>query len=270
MPMRRIADYELIDSLGSGNHGEYFSARPPDRLGLDVDRVALKVLSINATDDAFRRVANELQLFASVQCEQLVTLHDAGQQSGRLFYAMEFFPLGSLGKPTTELTRIEVLRAVADAARAGHALHESGVAHRDIKPANVMLVEGGAKLSDLGLAQILSPGQTVTGIGPIGSIEYMEPGVVLGENAGRASDIWALGVTAHRALTGRSVFGEIPTGELIAALRHVLQTQPELHDGLMPGDAAVIEACLRPDRADRPSTAAEVATLFDKLAKETV
>lgn len=267
--MRRIADYELIDKLGSGNHGEYFSARPPDRLGLDVDRVALKVLAINATDDAFRRVANELQLFASVQCEQLVTLHDAGQQSGRLFYAMEYFPLGSLAKPTSVLTRTAVLRAVADAARAAHALHESGVAHRDIKPANVMLVDGGAKLSDLGLAQILSPGQTVTGIGPIGSIEYMEPGVVLGENAGRASDIWALGVTAHRSLTGHSVFGEIPSGELIAALRHILQTEPVLHDGLLPADAAVIEACLRPDRADRPSTAAEIAVMFDELAKET-
>ena len=229
----------------------------------------MKVLSINASDDAFRRVANELQLFASVLSDQLVTLHDAGQQSGRLFYAMEFFPHGSLGKPSIELTRADVLRAVADAARAAHALHESGVAHRDIKPANVMLVDGGGKLGDLGLAQILSPGQTVTGIGPIGSIEYMEPGVVLGEQAGRASDIWALGVTAHRSLTGRSVFGEIPSGELIAALRHVLQTEPELDDGLSPGDAAAIEACLRPDRADRPATAAEVATMFDELAKET-
>ena len=64
--MRRIADYELIESLGSGNHGEYFSARPPARLDLDVDLVAVKVLAINASEDAFRRAANELRLFASI------------------------------------------------------------------------------------------------------------------------------------------------------------------------------------------------------------
>jgi len=265
--MGRIADYELIESIGSGNHGEYFSARPPERLGLDVDRVAVKVLTVNASEDAFRRVANELRLFASIDSTELVTLYDAGQQSGALYYAMEFFERGSLDRPTSELSRAAVLRALADTARAAHALHESGVAHRDIKPGNVMLTEEGAKLSDLGLAQILSPGQTVTGIGPIGTIEYMEPGVVLGERAGRASDIWALGVTAHRALTGTSVYGEIPSGELIAALRHVLETTPTLSPELSEREAEVIGSCLEPDRADRPATAAALAEQFDQLAE---
>jgi eukaryotic-like serine/threonine-protein kinase len=264
--MKRIADYELIESLGRGNHGEYFVAQPPARLGLDVDRVAVKVLGLNATEDAFRRVANELRLFASVSCPQLVTLYDAGQQAGTLYYAMEFFPEGSLESPATELSRARILRALADAARAAHALHEAGVAHRDIKPANVMLADEGAKLSDLGLAQILSPGQTVTGIGPIGTIEFMEPGIILGERAGRASDIWALGITAHRAVTGRSVFGEIPGGELIAALRHVLETPPSLAEGLSDAEAELISWCLRSDRADRPASAAEVAERLDDLA----
>jgi serine/threonine protein kinase len=264
--MRRIADYELIESLGSGNHGEYFSARPPERLGLDVDLLAVKVLSVNASEDAFRRVANELRLFASIDSPELVTLYDAGQQSGSLYYAMEYFERGSLGHPTSELSRAAILRALADAARAAHALHEAGVAHRDIKPANVMLTDEGAKLSDLGLAQILSPGQTVTGIGPIGTIEYMEPGIVLGERAGRASDIWALGITAHRVLTGTSVYGDIPSGELIAALRHVLETVPALSAELSDREAEVIGSCLEPERVDRPVTAAELAEQFDALA----
>jgi len=265
--MRRIADYELEASLGSGNHGEFFVARPPARLGLDVDRVAVKVLSLNASDDAFRRVGNELKLFASITCPQLVRLYDAGHQGGVFYYAMEYFARGSLGRPATPVERTLVFRAVADAARAAHALHEAGVAHRDIKPANVMLANGGGKLSDLGLAQILSPGQTVTGIGPIGTIEFMEPQLILGERAGRATDVWALGTTLHRALTGASVYGAIPDGDLLAALRHVVQSTPMVSADLGEQEAALIRRCLAAERSDRPSTAAEVAEEIDQLVE---
>lgn len=264
--MKRIADYRFDKSLGSGNHGEFFLAKPPKRLGLDVDRVAVKVLGLNASDDAFRRVANELQLFSSIDCEQLVTLYDVGQQSGIFFYAMEYFPLGSLAKPTQPPTRPQMLAAMADIARAAHALHEAGVAHRDIKPANVMLTEHGARLSDLGLAQILTPGQTVTGIGPIGTIEYMEPAVVLGERAGRASDIWSIATTLHRVLTGASIYGALPDGDLVTMLRHVVQTPPSLSPDLGEGEADLLRICLAADRAERPAYAAEVATRLDELA----
>ncbi len=265
--MRRIADYELEASLGSGNHGEFFVARPPGRLGLDVDKVAVKVLALNASDDAFRRVGNELKLFASVACPQLVQLYDAGHQGGVFYYAMEYFDQGSLGRPATTPQRRQALQAVADAARAAHALHEAGVAHRDIKPANVMLANGGGKLSDLGLAQILSPGQTVTGIGPIGTIEYMEPALILGERAGRATDVWALAATLHRALSGTSIYGAIPDGDLLTALRHVVQTPPVVSDGLSEEEASLIRWCLAPERSDRPATAAEVAQHIDQLAE---
>ncbi len=266
--MRRIADYELQHPLGSGNHGEFYLAQPPSRLGLETDRVAVKVLGLQASDDAFRRVANELKLFASLDCPQLVTLYDAGQQEGIFYYAMEYFERGSLAAPTEVVERAGVLRALADAARAAHALHEAGVAHRDIKPANVMLSDSGGKLSDLGLAQILSPGQTVTGIGPIGTIEFMEPSLILGERAGRASDIWSLGATMHRALTGACMYGQIPDKDLVAALRHVVQQPPALADGLTDGEVELLEACLASVRTDRPASANEVADRLDELAEE--
>ena len=264
--MKRIADYDLEHSLGTGNHGEFFLARPPERLGLTSDYVAVKVLGLNTSDDAFRRVANELKLFASVECEQLVALYDAGQQAGVFFYAMEYFPRGSLGQPAEPPARPTVLRAVADAARAAHALHEAGVAHRDIKPANVLLGEGSGRLSDLGLAQILSPGQTVTGIGPVGTIEYMEPAMVLGEPAGRASDVWSLAATLHKALTGASLYGEIPE-DLVAALRHVVQSRPVVANDVTEGERELIESCLAADRGERPATAADVARRLDELAE---
>jgi len=257
--MERIADYEFAEKLGTGNHGTFYRAATPQRLGVQEEWVAIKVLDKNATDDDFRRFVNELKLFAVAHSDHLVPVHEAGQQSGRLFYAMPYYRMGSLGNPREPITDQQKIKAVADAARGAHALHEIGVAHRDIKPTNILLDEGGARLSDLGLAQVLNPGQTVTGTGPIGSIEFMEPGVVRGEAASRASDIWELAATLHKALTDKSVFGDIPAGSVLEALRHVLQSSPAVSDELTKGLRDCLERALAGAADDRQATADQFA-----------
>lgn len=261
--MNRIADYELVELLGIGNHGELHRAVAPQRLGLDDEFVALKVLAANATDADFARVANELRLFRAVDSPYLVELLDAGQQQGRLFYAMRYHPDGSLDAGPA-IDRRVVVQAMVDAARAAHALHEVGIVHRDIKPRNVLLADGRGRLADLALAQVDTPGMTSTGIGPIGSIAYMEPDVIYGERAARSSDVWSLGVTAHYALTGAGCHGELPGTSVLAAFRHVLNTTPTISEGLDTGIAAVLERALSERRSDRHATAAEFA---DDLAR---
>jgi eukaryotic-like serine/threonine-protein kinase len=263
--MDKIADYRLVRSLGGGSHGEFFLAEPPTRLGLDAEYVAVKVMAGQTQDDAFRRATRELRLFAQVKSPHLVTLYDAGQEGGRFYYAMEYLPLGSLAAPARPLDRAHTLRAVADACRAAHVLHEAGIAHRSIKPANILLTEEGGKLSDLGLAQVLQPGMTVTGMGPIGSVEYLDPAILAGERAGRSSDLWSIGVTLHRAITGEGVYGELPENEPLVAIRKVLSSDPVLSDRLSDDERALIEACLAADAADRPATALEVAERIDAL-----
>ena len=94
--------------------------------------------------------------------------------------------------------------------------------HRDVKPGNVLLHEGGGKLSDLGLSQVFTPGVTLTGMGPIGSVEYMDPVLIQGEPPTPDNDIWSLGVMAHRVGTGVGVFGDLPDGDGLLALRRIL------------------------------------------------
>lgn len=263
--MDRIADYEIVRSLGEGNHGEFFLAKRPPRLRLAAEFVAVKVLAGTTSDDAFRRTTRELRVFASVRSPYLVSLYDAGQEGGRFFYAMEYFPLGSLAAPVRPLTRLESLRAVAHASRAAHALHEVGVAHRGIKPANILLHDSGAKLSDLGLAQVLRPGQTLTGVGPISSIEYIDPSILRGERASRASDLWSLGVTLHRALTDTGIYGELPSEPLLA-VRKVLNGAPQLSGRLLPEEAELVGRCLASDPAARPQTAEDLAEQIEALS----
>ncbi len=257
--MTRIGDYRLLEPIGVGNYGTFYRAEPPARLGLDVEQVVVKVMEGNATDKDFRRVANELRIFASLHSDHLVEVYDAGHQQGRLFYAMGLYPDGSLAAPATEIDRATQLAAIVDAARGAHELHEVGVVHRDIKPANIMLDGGRGRLSDLGLAQILTPGMTTTGIGPVGSLEFMEPDVIWGERAARATDIWSLGLTLHRVVTGDGAYGAIPENNVLEAFRHVLHQRPTLSPALPDELAPIVERALAEKRSDRYPTALALA-----------
>jgi serine/threonine protein kinase len=162
-----------------------------------------------------------------------------------------------------------VLRAVTHAADALDALHEAGLAHGDVKPANILLTDEGGKLSDLGLARFLNPGVTLTGMAGAASVEYLDPALLQGERPSRATEVYALGATLHRALTGRGLYGELPDGDPLLAIRRVMRTQPTLAAGLTDAEAELIRACLAPV-GQRPATAEEVARRLQALASAAV
>jgi len=259
----RVADYQFVRHLGALGRGQYYLARRPSRLPIDDELVVVKVLSGSTTNETFEAATRELRAFASVSSPHLVRLFDAGQEGSTFYYAMQYLPLGSLAAPARPLARNEVLMAVADAARATHALHEAGIAHCDIKPANIMVDESGGCLADLGLAQVVNPGQTLSGMADVASIEFIDPNLMMGGQPGRATDIWSLGATLHRVLTGAGVYGELESGDPLLALRKVLSSAPVFADGLDDDPRRLITTCLDPDPTNRPQTADEVARTID-------
>lgn len=265
--MDGIADYVFVRSLGQGNNGEFFLARTPDRLPVEAEYVAVKVHAGSTTQQTVRRATRELQAFAGVSSPYLVTLFDAGQDRGTFFYAMEYLPRGSLAAPAQPVGRAETLAAVADAADAAHALHEAGLVHRDIRPGNILLADYGGRLSDLGLAQVFSQSGVVTAMAPIGSVEYVDPLLFRGLAVSRASDIWSLGVSLHRALTGAGVYGEIAEHDPLLALHQVMGTPPRISPAIGQDAAAVVAACLDPDPVKRPATAREVGQALRQLSR---
>lgn len=263
--VRTIADYELIEELSDGNYGTFWRARTPARLAVDDDFVAVKVLHERGGVDAYARMVNELRVYKAVGSPYLLPIYDAGHESGTIFYAARYSTRGDLGRHRGSLTTRQRLAAVATAARAAHALHEAGVAHRDIKPPNILLFDDGAKLGDLGLAQILDPTQTNTGLGPLGSLAHQAPEMARGERAGRASDVFALGVTLHTALIGHTVFPALLGLGLVEALKFMLRPEVEVHPDLSPAAAAVIQRCAEYEPEDRYLTALELAEAIDEL-----
>lgn len=266
--MKVVADYELADELGRGPHGTSYRARPPARLHLPNEWVVVKLLDHVATDGPFARVADELRLVGVVGSSYLIEPLEVGLDDGQAWWSTTYVERGSLADAGESLPRDERIRSVADAARGAHHLHEHGVAHRAIKPRNVLLAPGRAKLADLGLGHLVSPGQSIAGVEVAESLEFAEPGVVRGERAGRASDIWSLAATLHRSLTGRSIHPALPPGGAAPAIRHVLSTEPVLDDSLTPQEREVIRGCLDAERKARPADALVVAQLLDDLAEE--
>ncbi|MBJ8347459.1 serine/threonine-protein kinase [Antrihabitans sp. YC2-6] len=258
-----IADYRILGVLGEGNNGRFYLAEPPARLGLSTDRVALKVFSDHISKDDYRRGVRELRAFAAVRSPRLVQIYDAVLEDNFL-YAMEYFPLGSLAAPTRKLSRADVLRALEDAARAVHELHEHGMVHGDVKPANIMVSDTGGKLSDLGLVRVLSSQSSVTSFAPATSVEYLDPDLLQGEMPSRASDIWALGATINRALTGEGLYGELPVGQPMLAIRAVVSGRARASGALSKAERSLVDACIAPVE-NRPATAAAVADRISDL-----
>ncbi len=260
-----LGDYEIVGPLTEGGHGRFFLAKPPARLGLaSTDQLVVKVVG-GAKESGFRRFTRELKLFARVASPHLVTLYDAGQHEEYFFYSMEWCKGGTLEKPTTELSRADKRRAVGDAARAVNDLHEAGIAHRDLRPGNILLREdGSACLGDLGLAQLGSG--SVTSMAPMASIGFVDPKLIMGDPASRATDIYSLGAILHWALTGKHIHPGVDGADPMMAVRSVLRQPPHVQrESLSAEEADLILACTAANPEHRPPTALEVAALIDSL-----
>jgi serine/threonine protein kinase len=259
----QLGDYTIVRAFDEGGHGRFFLATPPARLGL-TGEVVIKVVP-GAQASGFRRFTRELKLFARVASPHLVTLYDAGQTEDFFFYSMEYCPNGTLAEPKTELSHDEKLSIVADAARAAHDLHESGIAHRDLRPGNILLrSDGSACLGDLGLAQLGSG--SVTSMAPMASIGFVDPKLITGDDASRASDVYSLGAVLHWALTGKHIHSGVEGVDPMMAVRNVLRQPPHVdRDMLTPGEADLILACTASDTSARPPTALAVAETIDSL-----
>ena len=201
----------------------------------------------------------------------IVTLHDAGEEAGQLWLAMELLRGCDLGR-YTHMSRLLpeplVLRLVERLARALAHAHAQGVVHRDIKPANVMLHLPTAqlKLTDFGVAGLADMSRTRTGV-VLGTPFYMAPEQLAGAAADARSDLYALGVLLFQLLTGRLPHEHASLGELLRAVAS--EPAPDvrtLRPALSPALAGVVAQALQKQPARRPASGLELADALAALA----
>jgi len=264
-PGDALADYTITDLLAGDGTTRVYGARPPERLGLAAQRVAVKVRP-GGDDQAFRRFSRELKMYARVADPGLLTVYDAGQHDTVFFYTTEWCEGGSLDTAAS-LPRAVRLRALARAARAVHALHEAGIVHRDIRPATILLrSDQTAVLADLGAAHVGTA--TMTSMAPMASVGFVDPQLLMGEAATRSTDVFSLGATLHRVLTGQHLHPHLDGGDVLLALRTVLSQSARIDRAALSADEAdVVAACVDRRAEARPPTAEAFAHLVDDLVE---
>jgi len=263
-PTERLGPYRLEERLGEGEMGPVFRAvREPDGL-----QVALRVLRPELShDDVFRRrFVHEARAAAEVQHRNLVRILEAGEADGRSFLAVELVHGQTLERRLEAEVRLpvdEVVRLVAHVGSGLDALHAAGLVHRDVRPSNIMLEEdGSALLVDFGLARGPAfTGLTHPGVGT-GTLDYLAPELLRGDEATAASDLYALGGVAYQCLTGRTPFAHRSLLELAGA--HLSEAPPEpaaVRPETPPGLSWAIRQALSKDPGQRPPTGPAFADL---------
>lgn len=235
--------------------------------------VALKVLkSALAADAVYRqRFAREARVAAEVQHSHLVRILESGEDGGHHYLAVAHVEGGSLQQRIERDRRLpvgEVIRLVAEIAAGLDALHAAGIVHRDVKPANVMLDErGSALLTDFGLAKgraytvLTRPGDVM------GTLDYIAPELIAGEEARAGSDIYALGCVVYECLTGAAPFANRRIFEV--AVAHLEDEPPDpcsSREDLPPQLGWALLQALAKKPEERPRTATAYAHLLRAAA----
>ncbi len=267
----RIGGYRIDRLLGRGGAGKVYLA-----LQQSLNRpVALKILAPKyAADKVFiERFQSEARAAAALSHPNVVVVHDVGEADGRHYLSMEFMPGGSLEQrlgAAGPLPWRQVLDVLADAAAGLMYAESRAIVHRDIKPANLMLTGAGTvKIADLGLATSTeAEGAELAGDGRkiVGTPHFMSPEQARADRVDHRSDLYSLGATAYRLLSGHTPFEGDTTRDILRAL---LTEEPiplrEYVEGLPQDLDALISKLLAKAPDERFASAEALRGELDKL-----
>ncbi|HTP70304.1 MAG TPA: protein kinase [Dongiaceae bacterium] len=270
---QRFGHYVIEQKLGEGGMGVVYLATD-EKLQREV---ALKFLGTLPTGSSAQheRALKEARAISALNHPNICTVYEVDEVDGRPFIAMEYIagrPL-SLEIPSTGLALEQVERYGMQLADALQHAHSRGIIHRDLKSANVILTPSGRlKVLDFGISRKVEPGRggdettrfdqswesqhTFTG-----TLPYIAPEVLKGQEADARSDIWSLGVVLYEMAAGRKPFAGGTAYELTAGI--LRERPPEITPPLPPVLHAVIEKCLDKDPGQRYQSAGEVRAALE-------
>ncbi len=266
--------YRILRLIGRGGMAEVYAAHHE----LLHQTVALKVLLPEAADtpQATTRFINEARAAARIRGENIATVMDVGTlDDGSAFMVLEYLEgsdLEAYAKERGPLQLLEVVDYVLQALQAIAQAHAKGIVHRDLKPSNLYLArqpDGGSvvKVLDFGISKALRSAEAVDGNSTstqaiLGSPFYMSPEQARSAKTVDArTDIWAIGVTLYRLLTGAMPFkGETLTELLLSIVQDTPRPLRELRPDLPAEVEGIVDHCLRKDRTQRFETVADLAS----------
>jgi serine/threonine protein kinase len=231
-PPEKIDKYQILSVLGKGAMGVVYHAYDPV-----VKRdVAIKLLSSIGSEETelISRFEREARLAGGLRHPNIVTIYDLGNHEGRPYIAMEYLlgrDLQQVIKQRQELTFEQKVEVILQIAKGLDAAHAKGIIHRDIKPANIRLQEDNiVKIMDFGIARMGTSELTRSGY-IIGTLQYMSPEQISGDQLDPRTDIFSTGVIAYELFTYGNPFNGEHTVDIMYRILNVrpqpIQNLPE-------------------------------------------
>jgi serine/threonine-protein kinase len=279
----RIGPYEIVELLGEGGMGQVYRARDP-RLGRDI---AVKILTAESrnNDDAIARFEREARAVASLSHPNILSIHDFGSDDGIFFVVTELLQGRTLrDEMQTPMSWRKAIEIGAEIAEGLSAAHSKSVVHRDLKPENIFLTaDGHVKILDFGLAQtdpILSQ-QEETSIPTtkwfqtdpgaiIGTLGYMAPEQLRGEQVDVTADIFSLGCVMYEMVTTKRPFQRNSGAATIAAVLHDDIPHDDLSQAVPSEVQRVIEGCVEKRASARFQSARDLALTLRAIGSGTL
>ena len=261
-----VGGYRIESVLGVGAMGIVYRATGPDN-----KRVAIKLIKEDfAFDETFlRRFRREARIAQTISNPHVVPVLDTGEHDGLPYLAARFVEGGSLEQKlerTGPLGVPTVVRICTQIADGLEALWAAGMVHRDIKPGNILLdSEENAYITDFGLVKdhrgtaLTRPGQA------LGSMDYMAPEQIRGEDVTAATDIYALGCVMFECIEGRPPFADHAGMQVLWAHLREEPADPTRADIPLEFTQA-LKVALRKQPSERPTTSVEYARSLAQAA----
>jgi hypothetical protein len=260
-----LQGYQILSEVGSGTVGTVFKAHQ-----ISMDRiVALKIMPPSLTRNAalVTKFMAEARAAGRLNHTNVIRVHEVGRSGNLFFYSMEYVEGESMEVILRRINRVPVDLAVSVMRQVALALEHGikfGIIHREIRPRVIMVSsEGNVKLADLGLTR---PGISRFIAGD--NAQYMAP-EQLNDVADTRSDVYSLGATVYRAVTGLPPF-QLPSPQAVIREKQSKSPPPAVAvaEDIPPALSELISHMMAPDPDLRPQTPTEVLTMLEKIPLE--
>jgi serine/threonine protein kinase len=269
---KTLGHYRIVAKIGEGGMGIVYRAYD-EVLHRDV---AIKIVNkdFGADSAAARNLLDEARASSSLSHPNICTIYEVGDDDGNFYIVMELVHGETLSTMCAGagLAPEPVLRYGIQIASALGRAHDRGIVHRDLKPANIVVSDDGlVKVLDFGLARRIAAapdGDTLSlthfPVSAIsGTLAYMAPEVLRGQENDYRSDLWALGVLLYEAVSGRLPFQGRTAFEITSAIMR--ESPSVLGPPVPPGLWTVIQRCLAKEPIQRYQRAGEVQAALETV-----
>jgi len=254
---KTIGPYNIVEILGKGGMGVVYKAV---HTTLE-QQVAIKALSseLASNPSSRKRFVKEAKIQAKFSHPNVVNIFNYLDEGEDVYIVMEYVNGQTLEQKLKSEGAISEKEAISISIPVLEALdfmHSNGVIHRDIKPSNIMITNTGLiKVTDFGIAKVLDENTQQTKTGMVGSLYYISPEQILGEQTSAATDVYSFGVTLFHMITGKALY----EGTEYAIMTSHLEGKPvppwEVNDNVSKNFGKVVLKAIQKTPKDRYKTA---------------